>query len=252
MSCAVERGIQHPSAMRATSQLPARLLLQRLLICFFLLSIAAGVTDKLERGQKLTDGDTLVSAGGSFTLGFFSPGASTKRYLGIWFSVSNDTVCWVANRDKPLLDKSGTLVLNDVGSLVLGDTSRRARTVWSSNFLPASAAAVQLLDSGNLVVRNGSSNASLWQSFDQPSDTLLPGMKLGKNLWTGGGWQLTSWSSADDPSPGDYRARCKPVGYRRSSCGTATSRRTALARGTGSTSTASRRRVRTRASTRCW
>ncbi|XBJ05586.1 hypothetical protein VPH35_024342 [Triticum aestivum] len=185
--------------MRATSQQPARLLLRLLLIGFFLLSTAAGVTDKLERGQKLADGDTLVSAGGSFTLGFFSPGASTKRYLGIWFSVSNATVCWVANRDQPLLDKSGTLVLNDVGSLVLGDSSRRTRTAWSSNFLPASAAAVQLLESGNLVVRNGSSSTSLWQSFDQPSDTLLPGMKLGKNLWTGGEWQLTSWSSADDP-----------------------------------------------------
>ncbi|KAM3371347.1 hypothetical protein ACQJBY_018636 [Aegilops geniculata] len=212
MSCAVERGIQHPSAMRATSQLPARLLLQLLLICFFLLSTAAGVTDKLESGQKLTDGDTLVSAGGSFTLGFFSPGASTKRYLGIWFSVSNGTVCWVANRDQPLLDKSGTLLLNDVGSLVLVDGSRRTRTVWSSTFLPASAAAVQLLESGNLVVRNGSSNASLWQSFDQPSDTLLPGMKLGKNLWTGGEWQLTSWSSADDPSPGDYRRTLQTSG----------------------------------------
>ncbi|KAE8811334.1 putative serine/threonine-protein kinase receptor [Hordeum vulgare] len=198
--------------MRATRHLPARLLLQRLLIGFFLLSTAAGVTDKLERGQKLTDGETLVSAGGSFTLGFFSPGASTKRYLGIWFSVSNATVVWVANRDQPLLDRSGTLVLNDVGSLVLGDSSRRTRTAWSSNFQPASAASVQLLDSGNLVVRNGSSNTSLWQSFDQPSDTLLAGMKLGKNLWTGGEWQLTSWSSADDPSAGDYRRTLQTTG----------------------------------------
>lgn len=35
-----------------------------------------------------------------------------------------------------------------------------------------------LLDSGNFVLRNGKSSV-LWQSFDNPSDTLLPGMKLG-------------------------------------------------------------------------
>ncbi|KAM0927740.1 hypothetical protein ACQ4PT_002677 [Festuca glaucescens] len=193
--------------MTATSQL-------LLLICFLLLSIqtsaAAGFTDKLEWGQNLTDGQTLVSAGGSYTLGFFSPGASTKRYLGIWFSVSNDTIYWVANRDQPLLDKSGMLVFNDVDSLVLFDGSRR--TAWSSNFPAASAAVVQLLESGNLVVRNGSSDISLWQSFDQPSDTMLPGMKLGKNLWTGGEWQLTAWSSPDDPSPGDYRRTLETAG----------------------------------------
>ncbi|CAD6259448.1 unnamed protein product [Miscanthus lutarioriparius] len=30
-------------------------------------------------------------------------------------------------------------------------------------------------------------------------------MKLGKNKWTGAEWYLTSWRSADDPSPGAYR-----------------------------------------------
>ncbi|KAI5010022.1 hypothetical protein ZWY2020_012159 [Hordeum vulgare] len=202
--------------MRATSQLRVHLLLRLLLICFYLLSIltfaAAGVGDKLEKGQNLTDGDTLVSAGGSFTLGFFSPGASTKRYLGIWFSVSNATVVWVANRDQPLLDRSGMLVFNDLGSLVLQDGSRR--TVWSSDFSgSASAAVVQLAYSGNLVVHNGSSDdASLWQSFDHPSDTLLPDMKLGKNRWTGAEWQLTSWRSADDPAPGDHRRTLQTTG----------------------------------------
>ncbi|KAF7004590.1 hypothetical protein CFC21_019800 [Triticum aestivum] len=184
--------------MRPTSQL----LLLLFLACILLLSIQTSAADKLEKGQNLTDsnGDTLVSAGGSFTLGFFSPGVSTKRYLGIWFSVSNDTVYWVANRDDPLGDTSGMFVFNDAATLVLLDGSRR--TVWSSDFSSGSAA--QLLDSGNLVVRNGSSDAYLWQSFDHPSDTLLPGMKLGKNFWTKTEWQLTSWRSADDPSPGDY------------------------------------------------
>ncbi|XP_044970922.1 S-locus-specific glycoprotein S6-like isoform X1 [Hordeum vulgare subsp. vulgare] len=195
--------------MRQTSQL----LLLLFLACILLLPIQAPAADKLQKGQNLTDsgGDTLVSAGGSFTLGFFSPGVSTKRYVGIWFSVSNDTVYWVANRDQPLVDKSGMLVFNDAATLVLLDGARR--TVWSSDFAGGtSASAAQLLDSGNLVVRNGSSVAYLWQSFDYPSDTLLPSMKLGKNLWTGTEWQLTSWRSADDPSPGEYRRTLETKG----------------------------------------
>ena len=44
---------------------------------------------------------------------------------------------------------------------------------------------VTLLDIGNLVVRevnsDGSIRSSLWESFDHPTDTLLPGMKLGVN-----------------------------------------------------------------------
>ncbi|KAM0869494.1 hypothetical protein ACQ4PT_040636 [Festuca glaucescens] len=186
--------------MRPTSQL----LLLLLLTCIFLICIQTFAADKLEKGQNLTDGETLVSAGGTFTLGFFSPGVSTKRYLGIWFSVSNDTVYWVANRVKPLVDRSGMLVFNDAGSLVLLDGSRW--TAWSSDVTGGySAVAAELLESGNLVVRNGSSDASLWQSFDHPSDTLLPGMKLGRTFWNGAKWELTSWRSADDPSPGEYR-----------------------------------------------
>jgi hypothetical protein len=53
----------------------------------FLGTPATGIPDMLDHGRNITDGETLVSANGSFTLGFFSPGVTTRRYLGIWFSV---------------------------------------------------------------------------------------------------------------------------------------------------------------------
>ncbi|KAL6844012.1 hypothetical protein ACP4OV_025685 [Aristida adscensionis] len=177
-----------------------------LLISFLLFSpgaIAAGVTDTISKGRNVTDGEVLVSAGGTFTLGFFSPGVSTKRYLGIWFSVSSDAVCWVANGGLPVNGNSGVLVVSATGSLLLLDGSGKA--AWSSNSTTSSSAAAQLLDSGNLVVRDRGSATILWQSFDHPSNTLLSGMKLGKNLWTGAEWYLTAWRAADDPSPGAYR-----------------------------------------------
>ncbi|PAN40271.1 hypothetical protein PAHAL_7G303700 [Panicum hallii] len=185
------------------------LLILPILLLFHRASGAGGIaSDTLNNGGNITDGETLVSAGGSFTLGFFSPaGVLTKRYLGIWFTASGvDAVCWVANRDTPLNNTSGVLVIGTGGSLLLVD-GPRGQTAWSSNTTGASASTVaQLLDSGNLVVSEKSSGRRvLWQSFDHPSNTLLAGMKFGKSLKTGAEWSLTSWRAQDDPATGDYR-----------------------------------------------
>ncbi|KAK4852040.1 hypothetical protein QYF36_020558 [Acer negundo] len=51
----------------------------------------------------MRDGETLVSADQGFELGFFSPGTSRSRYLGIWYKkVAPKTTAWVANRDTPI------------------------------------------------------------------------------------------------------------------------------------------------------
>jgi hypothetical protein len=60
-----------------------------------------------------------------------------------------------------------------------------------------------LEDSGNFVLKdeNSSSQQFLWQSFDSPTDTFLPGMKLGINHRTGQTWFLMSWLSDLVPTP---------------------------------------------------
>jgi hypothetical protein len=167
----------------------------------------AQAADTIDKGRNISDdGSTLVSAGRSFTLGFFSPaGVPTKRYLGIWFSVSPDTVYWVANRDHPLNDTSGVLLMSDSGSLLLLDGGS-GNAVWSSGSTNSPSAGARLLDSGNLVVQGQNNNATaLWQSFDHPCNNMLPGMKIGKNRWTGTEWYLSSWRSAADPAPGNFK-----------------------------------------------
>jgi len=178
------------------------------LIFYVLLLPSAGSTapDTLNNGGNITDGETLVSAGGSFTLGFFSPADDvlSNRYLGIWFTASPDAVFWVANRDSPFSNTSGVLVIGSTGILRLLDGSGQA--VWSSNTTRSAPAVAQLLDTGNLVVREQSSSGDvLWQSFDHPSNTLLAGMRFGKNPQTGEEWSLTSWRASNDPATGDYR-----------------------------------------------
>ncbi|KAI9187541.1 hypothetical protein LWI28_029246 [Acer negundo] len=169
--------------------------------------IATATLDTITLGQSIRDGETLVSADQRFELGFFSPGTSRSRYLGIWYKkVAPKTIVWVANRDTPISDPSGVLHINARGILVLLNSTND--TVWSSNAsrTPQNPVAV-LLGSGNLIVKDGNDNNPdnfLWQSFYYPGDTLLPGMKLGINLVTGLEWFFTSWKSTDDPSQGEF------------------------------------------------
>ncbi|RVW12944.1 G-type lectin S-receptor-like serine/threonine-protein kinase [Vitis vinifera] len=169
---------------------------------FSLLRISTAV-DTINVNQHIRDGETITSAGGTFQLGFFSPGDSKNRFLGIWYKkVVPQTVVWVANRESPLTDSSGVLKVTQQGILVL--VSGTNGILWNSNSSrSAQDPNAQLLESGNLVMRNGYDSDPenfLWQSFDYPCDTLLPGMKFGRNRVTGLDRYLSSWTSADDPS----------------------------------------------------
>ncbi|GLU23481.1 hypothetical protein SLE2022_394810 [Rubroshorea leprosula] len=191
---------------------------QMLFACIFMLFIYGNfaATDSIGPDQSIRDNDTLVSAGGAFEVGFFSPGNSKSRYLGIWYkNVSPRTVVWVANREAPLNNHFGVLNVTHEGTLVLLD--ERNSRVWSSNkSRTAQNPVLQLLDSGNLVVKDGNdtdSEKALWQSFDYPCDTLLPGMKLGKNFVTGQVRSLSTWKSPNNPSPGQFSASIDPQGF---------------------------------------
>ncbi|KAI5605676.1 hypothetical protein BDE02_01G368000 [Populus trichocarpa] len=175
-----------------------------------LFSRFCNTANTLTLSQSIRDGGTrtLVSKDGSFELGFFSPGSSRNRYVGIWYkNIPVRTVVWVANRNNPINDSSGFLMLDNTGNLVLV-SNNNSTVVWSSNSKKAAQSAMgELLDSGNLVLRDekdANSGSYLWQSFDYPSDTLLPGMKLGWDLRIGLDRRLSAWKSPDDPSSGDF------------------------------------------------
>uniref|UniRef100_A0A2K1R435 Bulb-type lectin domain-containing protein n=1 Tax=Populus trichocarpa TaxID=3694 RepID=A0A2K1R435_POPTR len=171
--------------------------------------------DSLKTNQTIKEGDLLISKGDIFALGFFSPGSSTNRYLGIWYhKIPEQTVVWVANRNDPIIGSSGFLFINQYGNLVLYGNDDQKLPVWSANVSVEEndTCAAQLLDSGNLILVRKRSRKTVWQSFDYPTNILLPGMKLGLDRKLGIDRFPTSWRSAEDPGFGDFSLRINPNG----------------------------------------
>ncbi|XP_016899047.1 receptor-like serine/threonine-protein kinase SD1-8 isoform X1 [Cucumis melo] len=169
---------------------------------FFGHSIAV---DVLKADQSINHTQAIVSAAEKFELGFFTqPKSSNFMYLGIWYKGLPDYVVWVANRDNPVLNSSATLKFNTHGNLIL--VNQTGQVFWSSNSTRTVLYPIaQLLDTGNFLLRESNSGPEnyVWQSFDYPFDTLLPGMKLGWDSKTGLNRKLTSRRSQTDPSSGD-------------------------------------------------
>jgi hypothetical protein len=164
--------------------------------------------DTLSTGQPLSVRKTIVSEGGNFVLSFFRPGTSSKIYLGIWYNDFDvKDVVWVANRENPLSEASSSrLELSEDGNLVLLEGSSKI-PFWSTNLphpLKNSTEAV-LHDDGNFVLRDSSNQSTIfWESFDHPTDTWLPGGKLGIDKITGKSKQLISWKNSKDPATGVF------------------------------------------------
>jgi len=178
---------------------------------------AAEAADTVSGQRPLRGNDTVVSTQGKFELGLFSPGSSGRYYLGIWYkNVPVQTVIWVGNRGNPLSSVASAELRVSSGSgnlelVGLNKSSSTPRVVWSTNQSSSSASAspwsnvAVMRDNGNLVLLGGGNSSNvLWQSFDHPTDTLVPEGWLGENKLTGEYQALTSWRNAEDPAPGRF------------------------------------------------
>ncbi|MCO5572355.1 hypothetical protein L7F22_026108 [Adiantum nelumboides] len=139
-----------------------------------------------------------TSLNGTFSLGFFSF-RPNSYYVGIWYSSlpSNQSIIWTANRNQSVPLESSLHFTSD-GRLLL---TASHQTVWAASTLfsqdvVSQASKAQLLDTGNFILTDNASTV-LWQSFDHPTDTLLPD----QNFTYSNNSTLVPWTAADDPSP---------------------------------------------------
>ncbi|KAL9457084.1 hypothetical protein AB3S75_006175 [Citrus x aurantiifolia] len=145
-----------------------------------------------------TDGSTVRAIllrgtfGPRYACGFFCNGACDTYLFAVFIVQTNSAssivapaigfpqVVWAANRNNPVRINA-TLELTSRGNLVLRDAD--GTVAWSTNTNGKSVVGLNLTDTGNLVLFN-KKNAAVWQSFDHPTDSLVPGQKLveGKKL----------------------------------------------------------------------
>nr|KAJ0220903.1 hypothetical protein LSAT_V11C200073840 [Lactuca sativa] len=192
------------------------------LSCYSFSSPSYSKTDTLQQGQILKDWDELISPNTVFFLKFFSFGTSISPYLGIFYNPSSgieirnvysnvydtDKPVWVANRNNPITDIYGKLMIDVHGKLSILSGGGTVVDLFSPTTPGRRNASATLLDNGNFILQelypDGSVKRILWQSFDYPTDTLLPGMKLGIDHKTGHRWSLTSWRRKNLPADGSF------------------------------------------------
>ncbi|CAN8311997.1 unnamed protein product [Cochlearia groenlandica] len=185
----------------------------------FLFKSCVGANDTLTRRQFLKDGDVIVSSNKRFAFGFFSPGDSKLRYVGIWYNeISEQTVVWVANRDRPINNTSGLIKFSnrDGNNLCVYASDNETEPLWSTNVsytISAPTLVARLSEFGNLVLLDSITRTSLWESFDHPTDTFLPFMRFGFTRKDGLDRFLTSWRSRDDPGQGNFTLKLEHEGF---------------------------------------
>lgn len=124
---------------------------------------------------------TWVSKNGIFALGFLGDYQKDDGFVvGIWHnfhaisSSSEKVPVWTAGSGGIRVCENSTFGLSLDGSLVLFDGSPNQFPVWSSDTGNLGVESATLMDNGNLVLV-GFGGKAIWQSFDCPTDTLLPG-----------------------------------------------------------------------------
>lgn len=119
----------------------------------------------------------------------------------------NKKAVWVASRKIPIIGSNGALFIRYDGNLVITDKSDVPIIINSGMLATSSNTSAILLDSGNLILKGV--QGIVWQSFYNPSDTFLPGMRLGWSKIVANPFDTTkqflvSWQSPQDPAFGSF------------------------------------------------
>ena len=171
-------------------------------------SICVNATnDSLKPGDTLTYTSMLCSKQGKYKYCLLF---NNDGYLII--STVNGTGVWTYNRNQAVDVKSAVLSLDYSSVLKIESQNRKPIIIYSSP-QPINNTVATMLDTGNFVLQQLHSNGTrniLWQSFDYPTDILIPTMKLGINRKTGHNWSLISWLTDPLPNSGEFSLEWEP------------------------------------------
>ena len=164
------------------------------------MKVKAAEIYSLELNSVLKPGDSisLLSGNHIFAAGFKPTDAPGAYAFGIWYAAipDNSTVVWLANRDH-LVDTNSSMALTQ-GNMVISTSD--VTIVWATNTSDKGVKKAVLQENGSLALLSASSGgSSVWQSFDHPTDTLLPMQRFLRDV------ALVSKKSVNSHSSGDYK-----------------------------------------------
>ncbi|KAB2616947.1 G-type lectin S-receptor-like serine/threonine-protein kinase RLK1 [Pyrus ussuriensis x Pyrus communis] len=166
----------------------------------FVVAQAQQMQSNISRGSSLTPTTTSswLSRSGVYAFGFYKQGNGYA--LGIFLAgIPQPTIVWTAKRDDPSLSSNVTLDFTSDGFSL---TPRQGQSFVIEY---TSGSSASMLDSGNFVIYNARQGI-VWQSFEHPTDTLLPGQCLFA------GDEMFSAKSESDPSTGIFRLKMQADG----------------------------------------
>ncbi|KAH6769138.1 hypothetical protein C2S51_014474 [Perilla frutescens var. frutescens] len=149
-----------------------------ILFFLFLIYVVAAETrfSNISLGSSLTPttNSSWPSPSGIYAFGFFRQHVNGYA-VGVF--LSDKTVVWTVNRDNnpTLPSEVVSMQLTYDGRLILRRKQGQDIDVINPSQPIASAS---MLDNGNFVLYDSNSSI-IWQSFDHPTNTLLPGQRLG-------------------------------------------------------------------------
>ncbi|KAI3951628.1 hypothetical protein MKW92_051568 [Papaver armeniacum] len=135
----------------------------------------AQISGNVSLGSSLIAGggntSSWPSPSGDFAFGFRS--VDDDRFLlAIWYDkISDKTVVWHANGNEPAT-RGSKVELSMQGRLVLNDP--RGKEIWSAATIDGAVRYASMLDNGNFVLASGITAVYSWESFEYPTDTILP------------------------------------------------------------------------------
>ncbi|XP_058222119.1 G-type lectin S-receptor-like serine/threonine-protein kinase LECRK3 [Rhododendron vialii] len=154
--------------MASSSAIPPLLLLS--LFPFLPLNAASNVTLGSSLSATSDNNPSWVSPSGDFAFGFRQLNNTDIFLLAIWYAQLPDrTILWQASTTSPV--QAGSNIELTASGLSLTDPN--GLTIWSVQ--PNSTVSYgTMLDTGNFILSGTNTDVYAWQSFDYPTDTILP------------------------------------------------------------------------------
>lgn len=164
-----------------------------LLLLPFPLSTKAQTYGNQTSGSSLTTNDqnSWLSPSGEFAFGFQKIG-TTEYLLAVWFDkIDEKTIIWSANGDN-LAAEGSKVQLSADGRLVLTDP--KGEELWAPSPTVTGVTYAAMLDTGNFILAN-QDHANLWETFSQPTDTILPTQMLNQGIVVNARYSATNYST---------------------------------------------------------